>query len=165
MRHSAVILLLLLLFVSCSRPTTTTADGGADAGSHSAAQRGWGSVMADVGRRFELAGRAATANRFELAAFEVDEMQELFEKDLPQAELPKEGPTTVLPGMADAFAKTHPPDLIKAANAKNARAFAEAFQRAAATCNGCHQASGHAFIQISPVPGKPVPDLDPVAAP
>ena len=156
-------LFVLMVLASCSRPTPTsqlTTDAGPQADA-----RGWGSVMVEVGHRFEVAGRAASAKRFELAAFEVDEMQELFENDLPRAELPKEGPTTSLLATADAFAKTHPAALIKAANAKDARAFADAFQSASAMCNACHQASGHAFIQIPSVPGKSVPDLDPVVAP
>ena len=59
--------------------------------------------MVQVGRRFELAGRAAVANRFELAAFEAGELGELFENDVPRASLPKEGPTTQIPAMAKAF--------------------------------------------------------------
>ena len=116
--------------------------------------------MSEVGRRFELAGRAAVAHRFELASFEVGELAELFEGDLPNAELPKEGPTAALPALAAAFAKTHPPELAKAAKANDAQAFADAFQRASVACNGCHQASGHGFIQIPSVPGRSVPDLE-----
>jgi hypothetical protein len=36
--------------------------------------------MVQVARRFEVAGRAAAANRFELATFEAGELGELFEK-------------------------------------------------------------------------------------
>ena len=144
-------LLFALVVVSCSRSQQ--------------ARPGYGAVMAEIGQRFELAGRAAVAQRFELASFEVDEMRERFEGDLPRADLPKEGPTTELPGMADAFVKAHPPELAKAAKAKDEHAFAEAFQRAAAACNACHQASGHGFIQVPSVPGKSVPDLDPLPAP
>ncbi len=125
----------------------------------------FGAVMAEVGRRFELSGRAIDANRFELAGFEAGEIQELFETDLPRAELPKEGPTAPIAAMADAFAKTYPAELIKAAKARDARAFGAAFARASAACNACHQASGHAFIQIPSVPGKVVPDLDPATTP
>lgn len=136
---------------------------------HAPADRGpaprYGAVMAEVGRRFELAGRASAAGRFELASFEIEEMEELFEEDLPRAAPPKEGSSTSLPGIADAFLKTHLPELKKAAAAGDQAAFADAFQRAAGTCNACHKTSGHGFIEIPSVPGKAVPDIDPPRAP
>ncbi len=144
-------LLLLALLVGCSRAPSTNA--GAPA-------RAYGDVMSDVGRRFELAGRAAAATRFELAAFEVGEMRELFEGDLRHAAVPKEGPTDMLASTADGFVKVNVPELEKAAKAKDGRAFAAAFQRASVTCNGCHVSSAHGFIQIPSVPGKAVPDLE-----
>lgn len=165
MRASALVLAASMVLAACSRPTASQGSPPSDAAPASATQPRYGALMAEIGRRFELAGRAANANRFDLAAFEVGEIQELFESELPRAELPKEGSTAALPALADAFAKTHPADLLKATHAKDGRAFAEAFQRASATCNGCHQASGHAFIQIPSAPGKSVPDLDPIASP
>jgi hypothetical protein len=154
---------LLVLLVSCSRPAPSKG-GAPDAAPPAAAPR-YGEVMAEVGRRFEAAGRAASANRFELAAFEVGELEELFTGDLGHADLPREGPTAQLPAMAQAFVQTFPPELAKAAKAKDARAFADAFRRASESCNGCHQASGHGFIEVPSVPGKAVPDLDPLPAP
>jgi hypothetical protein len=123
-----------------------------------------GNVMAEVARRFEIAGRAATANRFELAEFEAGEIEELFESDVPGAELPKEGPTAHIPAMAKAFLATSPPELKKAAAARDGVAFAAAFQRASEACNGCHRASEKPFIQVPSEPGKPVPDLSPLPA-
>ena len=124
----------------------------------------YGPIMAETGRRFELAGRAAAAGRFELAAFEAGELQELFEDDLPRAELPKEGPTATLPALASDFSKTHPPALKKAAAAKDRAAFADAFQRAATACNACHQASGRGFLEIPSALEKSVPNLEPISA-
>jgi len=121
----------------------------------------YGAVMIDVGRRFELAGKAASANRFELAAFEVGEIQESFEEDLPNAELPKEGSPQTLPAMAKGFLDLNAPELVKAAKAKDAHAFDDAFARAAAACNACHQTSGHGFVQIPSKPGLAVPDVSP----
>jgi hypothetical protein len=121
--------------------------------------------MAEVGRRFELAGRAATANRFELAEFEVGEIEELFEGDLPRAELPKEGPTAQIPVLAKAFLETYPRELNQAAKAKDSRVFAEAFRRAASACNACHRASEKQFIEIPSVPGRAVPSVEPLASP
>jgi hypothetical protein len=121
----------------------------------------FGEAMGEVGRRFELAGRAAQANRFELAAFEVDEMGEVFSQ-LPHAELPKEGNAKVLPPMIEEFTKSELPDLARAAKNKDVSAFADAFARAAAACNACHVASGHGFIEVPASFGKPVPDVEPV---
>jgi hypothetical protein len=148
----------LLLSAACSRAPAGNAGAGA---SPQPEGPGLGEVMAQVGRRFEVAGRAAEAGRFQLADFEVGELEELFEGDVPRAALPKEGPTAHIPAMAQSFLKVALPELKQAA-AKNDRvAFAEAFGHAAAQCNGCHQASAKAFIEIPLVPGKAVPSLDP----
>jgi cytochrome c553 len=118
------------------------------------------SMMVDIGRRFELAGRAATARRFELADFEANEIEGIFRYAVPDAQMPQGGAVAHIPAMARAFAETYPAALKRAAQAKDGRAFAEAFTGAAAGCNACHQASGRAFIQVPTLPGKSVPDLD-----
>jgi hypothetical protein len=120
--------------------------------------------MADVARRFEIAGRAEAAGRFELAEFEAGEIEELFETDVPSAELPKEGPTAHIPAMAKAFLATNAPELRKAAASKDRKAFDAAFQRTAAACNGCHAASAKGFIEVPTTPGSSVPVVDPLAA-
>ncbi|HSQ62606.1 MAG TPA: hypothetical protein VLM85_05310 [Polyangiaceae bacterium] len=144
-----LLLLLLLLALGCAACSRTSPH-----------QPRYGEAMGEVGRRFELAGRAAAANRFELAAFEVDEMGEVFSQ-LPRAEPPKEGDAKVLPPMVEGFQKAELPELARAAKDKDGRAFGDAFARAAAACNACHVASGHGFIDIPTKPGKPVPDVDP----
>jgi hypothetical protein len=158
---------LAALAVGCARSRQPAV------GSHSEAERAapahderprYGAVMGEIGRRFELAGRAAVAARFELAAFEVGELQEAFAQDLPRAELPQEGPTAGLPAMAAAFLRAQPAALQHAAADKNLQQFSEAFRAASVACNGCHQASGHGFIEIPSQPGKDVPDLEPVPA-
>jgi hypothetical protein len=130
-----------------------------------AARMELGTVMVGIARRFELAGRAVKANRFELAEFEVGEIEETFEADVPNAELPKEGPTAHIPAMAKSFLLANAPELKKAAAAKDRAAFAAAFQHAAAVCNACHQAAAKGFIQVPSEPGQPVPDLGPMPAP
>jgi hypothetical protein len=92
---------------------------------------GLGEVMVQVGRRFEMAGRAAAANRFELAALEARELGELFENEVPRASLPKEGPTAQIPVRAKAFLDDVPPRPTRAAASDDRAAFAAAFQRAA----------------------------------
>jgi cytochrome c553 len=117
--------------------------------------------MAQAARRFEVAGKAAVANRYELAEFEASEITELFETDVLAARLPKEGPTAHIPAMAKAFVESNATQLRKAAAARDSKAFADAFASAAAACNACHLASQKGFIQVPSVPGKSVPDLDP----
>jgi hypothetical protein len=158
-------LAVLAILVACSRGGTTVPDAaGAAPSMTSAPGTSLGNVMVQVARRFEIAGRAANANRFELAEFEAGEIQELFETDVARAELPKEGPTAHIPAMAKAFLEANAPELRTSAAAKDPTAFAAAFQRAASACNACHRASAKAFIQVPSEPGKTVPDLDPQPA-
>ncbi|MGD0676385.1 MAG: hypothetical protein ABSC94_13280 [Polyangiaceae bacterium] len=161
------ILLGPLLTASCSRmgPSHPPDDEHAKSQEARGDAPDLGDVMAQVGRRFELAGRAASANRFELAAFEAGELGELFEDDVPRANLPKEGPTAQIPSLAKAFLQAVPPELVKAAASKDRAAFATAFKNAAAMCNGCHASAAKGFIQIPSVPGQAVPLLDPLPPP
>jgi hypothetical protein len=99
--------------------------------------------MADVARRFELLGRAASAHRYDLAEYQLGEIAELFEDTLPYAVPPREGHPEVLPSMASAFLKTNIPDLQHALAARDPAATNAVFEPTATACNGCHKASGH----------------------
>jgi len=148
---------LVLAATSCSRASTAPAAG--DAGTASSARAkgpGMGEVMALVGRRFEVAGRAMVANRFELAEFEVGELGELFEDDVPGAELPKEGPTGHIPAMAQAFLQTNVPELKKAAAAKDPAAFREAFANLGyVVCNDDQFEGGYEKVALFALAGEP----------
>ncbi len=122
----------------------------------------YGALMAEVGQRFEMMGRAAQARRYELAEFELEELEEVFEEDLPKAEPPRVNAGVDLAGVSQAFLQTNVPDLEKSLKSRKLSVFADAFARAAVTCNGCHRASGHAFLEIPDRPGSPVPVLAPV---
>lgn len=124
---------------------------------------GYGTAMADVARRFELVGRAATAGRFELAEYQLGEIVEQFEETLPRAAPPREGHPEVLPPMRDAFLKSTLPVLQRALATRDRVQIAAAFASTATACNGCHQASGHGFIQVPLGAGHSVPDTDPVS--
>lgn len=152
-RHATGLVLVSAALASCSRQEAPAPAA--------AARESMGNVMVTVGRRFETAGRAGAAGRWELADFEAGELEELFEADVPSAAPPKEGPTGHLAALAKAFHDAHPPALKKAAQAKDAKAYAAAFAAAAAACNDCHKASEKAFIVVPAVPGKAVPDVDP----
>ncbi len=121
----------------------------------------YGELMSEVGRRFEVAGRAALAGRWELAGFELDELGEVFE-ELPGAVPPEETGGVNLRGLEQAFTGTNLPALRKAVGSQDAEGFASAFSGAAATCNGCHRETSHAFIEIPAEPGAGVPRLDPI---
>lgn len=118
--------------------------------------------MGDVGRRFELLGRAATAGRWELARYQLGELEEVFEGTLPHAEPPHEGPTASLQPMRAEFLRSELPPLRRALASRDRQGFAAAFARAAGACDGCHRASGHGFIEVPTTPGVPVPRLDPL---
>jgi hypothetical protein len=157
-------ILVLMLSTSCSKMQASPLSGDKETSPAEQAP-GLGEVMVQVGRRFEVAGRAAAANRFELAAFEAGELGELFENDVPRASLPKEGPTAQIPAMAKAFLASIPPELTRAAASKDRAAFATAFQHGADMCNACHVSAAKGFIQVPSVPGQSVPVLDPLPAP
>lgn len=120
----------------------------------------FGDVMTQVGRRFELLGRAMQAKRWELANFELGELRETF-VDIPAAQIPadvkadvrqlaKQFVPAVVTPLQDAIAKQDP--------ARAAAAFASASQ----ACNGCHQASGRKFIEVPDQLGQTVPRIDPL---
>ena len=157
--------LVLMLSASCSKMQASPPSGDNKGPSPAEQAPGLGEVMVQVARRFEVAGRAAAANRFELAAFEAGELGELFENDVPRASLPKEGPTAQIPALAKAFLESIPPELTRAAASKDRAAFATAFQHAAAMCNACHVSAAKGFVQVPSVPGQSVPVLDPLPAP
>ena len=83
----------LALLASCSRPAPPPGPE-------------LGSLMVDIGRRFEVCGRAGAAGRFELAAFEADEIEGLFRYEVPGAQLPHEGPVAQIPVVARAPSPT-----------------------------------------------------------
>jgi cytochrome c556 len=145
-----------LVFVSgCKRP-------GADDRSE-APRVTYGAAMADVARRFEVLGRATKGGRYELASYELGEIQETFEGTLPHAAPPREGHPEVLPKLAKAFLDAAVPDLRRALASHDRAAATAAFARTAAECNACHSASGHAFVEVPSVLGRSVPETEPQA--
>ncbi len=124
----------------------------------------YGEVMSEIGRRFELTGRAASAGRFRLAEYEVAELGEALEDDLPRAEPPREGDPKKLEALLKELEAERLPALSSAAKAQDAETYVAAFAATAKTCNACHQATGHEFVEIPERPGASVPRLDAVGA-
>lgn len=147
-----------VLCTACSRPSHdehgNTNDG---------ARVSYGAAMANLGRRFELFGRACVSGRFELAEYELGEIDEEFEGTLPHAEPPREGHPEVLPAMVTAFRQATVAELRRALTTRDRAQAATAFEHAAAACNACHQASGHGFIEIPLVAGRSIPNTDPIS--
>ena len=119
--------------------------------------------MSEVGRRFEVLGRALLAGRFELAEYELGELEESFTDTLPNAAPPREGHPEVLPGLEGTFRAIHLPDLRKALKARDGAQATKSFERMAAGCNHCHVEAGHGFIEVPRVPGHPVPVTEPLS--
>lgn len=124
----------------------------------------WGSAMAEVGRRFELVGRALAAGRYELASYELDEIDEVFHDTLPHTSLPKEGHPERIEPLRVVFAEQGLTELARALGTKSTTEARAAFAATATSCNACHQASGHAFIEVPSVAGEQVPRVDAVPA-
>ncbi len=148
--------LLVVVVLGLAAPACSRSEPGPSGG----AEVSFGSVMADVSRRFELLGRASSAGRFELADYQLHELEEVFEESLPRAILPREGHPEVLPGMLSSFAKSSLPDLKAALESKDPARVADAFKRTATACNACHRASGHGFIEVPLETGRSIPNTD-----
>lgn len=139
------------------------ARSGSDGGEGATPRTSFGSAMSDVARRFEILGRAASAGRYELADYELGELEEIFTETLPGASPPKEGHPEVLPGLVSDFSKNTIPALRTGIATHDQSKFEAAFAQAASACNSCHQASGHQFIEVPLKPGLAIPNTDPVA--
>lgn len=147
---------LALLVPAIALAFAPTACSRRDAAPPAASQR-YGEVMREVGARFERAGRAAAASRWELAEYDVGELGEAFDDDLPHATPPKEVKIDLAP-MAKGISAPAAA-LKRAAAARDRAAFENAFADCARACNACHAASGHAFIEVPARVGAEVPAI------
>ena len=118
-----------------------------------AAPRRLGDAMVETAMRFQRAGRAVLAGRWELAAYDIHELEEVFGEDL--AASPWQG-NPKLPALAHAF-HTDLVALRDAARAHDRTAFETAVAHAAQSCNGCHKSADMAYIEIPTLLGEEVP--------
>ncbi|MBI5607563.1 MAG: hypothetical protein HY902_01630 [Deltaproteobacteria bacterium] len=119
----------------------------------------YGQAMHEIGRRFEVLGRAAAAGRYELARYELDELNEVVEHDLPRAQAPQVGDLVgaaaslrdmrLALGRLDADLKHPEPGQVRSSFALTAKA-----------CNACHASLAHGFIEIPQELGGTVPRTD-----
>jgi len=130
-----------------------------------------GHVMFEVGYRFEMAGQAAEAERWELAAYQSQEIAEMFDMDMSRALLPGDCNDEIADTMYMNLLRQLP-RLREAAEAEDADAFAEQFAVSSGNCNGCHAGCNVPFIQVPDAVGAqvprvaaPAPETEPETAP
>jgi len=123
----------------------------------------FGEEMEKIGRRFERLGRAGVVRRWELARYELHEIEEGVEA-LDGATPPEDLGVADLHGLAEGFVARALPALDSALASRDTAAFSNAFREVARECNACHQTIGRPFIEIPEVPGAEVPILTPAHA-
>ena len=156
-----VCLSLLSYAVACRRVTIV-------ARSSSAPSVRYGPLMVEVGRRFEAAGRAIGPGhdpQWEFARYQIEELTETFDDDLPRASPPRDVDGNALRAAAHAFATMALPALRDAVNARDLERSRAAFGTTARRSNDCHESHGHGFIEIPVRAGEPVPRVGRPAEP
>jgi hypothetical protein len=96
---------------------------------------------------------AAKASNWELAAYEVHELEETMEA-VTKLNAEKNG--VKISNVMDAVLKTQIAQLEKAIKEKNQSDFQKFYDETLSACNGCHIESGHRFIQIVRPTAPPV---------
>ena len=96
---------------------------------------------------------AAKANNWELAAYELHELEETMEA-VKKLNVEKSG--VKISNVMDAVLQTQIAQLEKSIKAKNQLDFARSYDETLSACNGCHIESGHKFIQIVRPAAPPV---------
>lgn len=106
--------------------------------------------------RFGRAGRAVLSGRWDLAGYDLHELDEIFVDDLASSGWHGK------PKLAD-LARTFQAERITALRAAATSHDRAAYERAAAdaahACNECHKAADQAYIEISPALGAEVPTV------
>jgi hypothetical protein len=150
------VLALACLLASCSCKGSEPPPDLAPPGGSSAR---FGPLMLQIGHRLELSGRAARAGRWDYAAYEVEELVEIYEGPLLEAPAPPEIHDRIEPFAADVF-----PTLEATARAHDLAGFERAYTAVTTGCNACHAAAEVPFIVIPSEIGVEVPMITPVEA-
>lgn len=94
--------------------------------------------------RHDKLWRAAEANNWELASYELDELGEGFDDVVKYHPTHKDSPLSLSAIVPKIMGQ--PQKLVRAAiEAKNPQAFGEAYDTLTAACNSCHQATNFGF--------------------
>jgi cytochrome c553 len=113
---------------------------------------GMGEIMGATQMRHAKLWFAGEVSNWDLAQYELDEIDEGFSDAVAYHPTFKQGAriADILPR----FVTEPVADLRKAAKAKDKAQFAKAFDRLTEGCNACHAATGNSFIKIKrPAPG------------
>lgn len=116
--------------------------------------------MTEVGLRFKRAGEAVLAGRWELATYDVNELEEVFEDDLFTS---KWMGHAAISRLAHGFTATSIPELRDSVRRRDRPGFESAIAHAARACNECHRATQMAFIEVPEALGANVPMLAPAS--
>jgi hypothetical protein len=120
-------------------------------------QRRLGDAMDEAGRRFRRASRAVKAGRWDLAGYDLHELDEIFEEDLAHSSWHGK---PELGARAAALQRNQLVAMHTALDAHDRAAFAAAVADAARACNDCHKTADVAYIEISPELGAEVPVVE-----
>jgi hypothetical protein len=142
MRRPAIALALLL----------AAAPPGGAADDAPAGVPGLGEIMTLTQMRHLKLWFAGAQRNWDLAAYELDELQEGFDDAVKY--FPNKDGVPVAQMVKDNTSKPME-DLKSAIAAKSSAKFAAAFDRLTAACNSCHQGSQHGFIAIRRPTGSP----------
>jgi hypothetical protein len=121
-----------------------------------------GEAMWEAGWRFQRAGQAARAGRWDLAKYDVHELDEVFREDIARAETKDE--KVDIHKLAREFAQVQIPAMHAAIVAHDLHGFQTAIVAAAKSCNDCHKLVEKPFIEVPLEAGAEVPLLTPIAA-
>ena len=120
-----------------------------------AAAPGVGTIMSSVQLHFAKLYFAGKAQNWQLAEFELHEVEENLDKAVT---LRPEEQGTNLVGLNDGFKQTQLAALNRAAQNKDWSAFQSAYTEAIGVCNGCHEETTRPFIVITVPAAPPVPN-------
>jgi hypothetical protein len=137
----AVVALLLASCAAAARPPA-------------APPRRLGDAMGEAGVRFNRVGRAVLAGRWQLASYDLKELDEIFAEDLATSNWHGK------PGLAELASRFHSQDLAAvtaAVRAQDRDASARAIAQVARACNECHKKADMEYIEISDQPGAEAP--------
>ena len=126
---------------------STEVDGG---------ERPLGAAMVEVGMRFTRVGQEVLAARWELAAYDLGEIDEVFVRDLAQHSWHGNGK---LRALSHEFAQQPLPAMRDAVAHRDLEAFRKSAAEAVKACNACHVAGNDAFIEVPAVLGAPSPTI------
>ena len=118
--------------------------------------------MDEAGRRFQRAGRAVVAGRWDLATYDLHELDEIFDDDLAGSSWHGKAELSAL---AHQFQTRQLAQLQVAVRSRDRGAFEHAAADAARACNACHKKADQGYIEISESLGAEVPLVDMTISP